>query len=139
MHHDETTWFVRRLPPLSCCCADHSQLNRTLSTIMWGPFVHYGTRLTYNHLMYFLLPNGVIFLLKENLHAFYTFKGYFILLLVFDRFWEPNRHCAMYIDSHICDSSVVPNWSQTTRLYCKHCSTRIPASQALSQSPFMLL
>jgi len=70
-----------------------------------------------------------------NFHAFYTFKGYFILLMVFNRFWELNRHCALYI----CDSSVGPNWSQTSWLYCRHCSTRIPASQTLSQSPFIPL
>jgi len=79
------------------------------------------------------------FLLKVNFHAFYTLKGYFILLPVFNRFWEPNRHCALYMDSNICDSSVGPNWSQTPRLYCIHYSTTIPAAQALSHGPFTLL
>jgi hypothetical protein len=66
MHQDETTQFVRRLPQLSCSCADHSQLSRTLSTIMWGSSVLYGTRLTFKHLMYFMIPNGVIFYSKRT-------------------------------------------------------------------------
>jgi len=57
--------------PLSCSCADHSQLNQTLYLfqVRLISFMLFGIRLSVNHLVYFMLPKIVCIVVKRNFHS----------------------------------------------------------------------
>jgi hypothetical protein len=65
---------------ISCYRADHSQLSQAQVTLT--ALNLYKTTLSFNNLMYFMLPNSVCILLKINVHAFYVLCGYCVFLLL---------------------------------------------------------
>jgi hypothetical protein len=53
-------------------------------------FVVYGTRPSFSHVMYFMLPRSVLHGIKISFRAFYVFGVFYVLLLVFRIILETN-------------------------------------------------
>jgi hypothetical protein len=79
-NRDDTTLLDSQLCPLSCYCADHSQLNHLnlLLTEVHCCRASWTETLSFYRVMYFVFSKSVCILLKVNTHAIRAFTVCFI-------------------------------------------------------------
>jgi hypothetical protein len=122
--HKSCRWWVSSPPP-SSYCAEHCKSVKLYSSLSVFDFVLYKMKPLFNHWTCFMLPKSVQMLLKVNSLTFYaSWSSFIFLLLVLHQFLEPHRDFAFKVESSVhnsnaYDSSVSPNWSQITRVWCK--------------------
>lgn len=94
-------------PSLLLCRSLSVQLISVFHEVRFIAFLLYGMRLPVSYLMYFILPINVC--IKIDCHTFCTLRLFYILLLVFQKFLEPNRHFTFKMDSDVSDGVIVLN------------------------------
>jgi hypothetical protein len=101
---DKTIYVGSWHPPLSCPCTDHSQLTHALSFIMWC--------------------FQKVYCIKNKHSVSLCFSGFFVLLLVEVLFvLEAYRYFTLKIDSDLCASTGLKNFTYECFLLCTHHST----------------
>lgn len=77
-----------------------------LSSVRLCLLLSHGMRLSFDHLVYFVLPKIVLVII------IYAFQLHFIFLwTLFHKFLEPHRHITFKINSSVCDGFIIIFWT----------------------------